>query len=322
MLIILVLGASYLFVREFNRSGLQTERDRITVAALAQAKEAVLGYALANQSVPGGLPFPDRSATDGNYDGNGDCVTYGFNDSHLLGKLPILSDQGCGAPSPAFDADPRDATAERLWYAVSKNLVKSNGGTYLKITTSALAANGNWLTVSDETGAPLSNRVAFVLIAPGAVLQGQNRSAAAPSAQNFLDDFTVGAATYQNWNMFNALGFVAANPVTSAANRFNDRLLYVTRDEFMSRLVDRVAGEIRFGLTTFYQANGTYPGVFAPIVASLPAWFDPHWTGDTVYTFVNQNQATIQFQGCVGTTFTFIWNVATNKSDMLRNGPC
>ena len=320
MMIVLVLGASYLFVSELNRSGLQTERSKITAAALAQAKAAVLGFALANPRMPGGLPFPDRNS-DGNYDGSGDCYNGATGLDLLLGKFPFHTENGCLPVVPAFDTIPLDAAGERLWYAAARNLLRSNGGNYPVITTTTLMASTDWLSVSDESGTLLSNPVAFVLLAPGQVLAGQDRSGVKPDAQNFLDDFTVGAITYQNWNSANSLGFIAARPVNGAANRFNDQLLYVTRDEFLSRLVDRVAGEIRSRLTAYRQANIAYPLGLAS-VASLPAWFGPDWTADTVYTLVNQNRATIQFQGCMGATFTVIWNATTNQSEMLRNGRC
>jgi len=319
MLIILVLGASYLFVSELNRSSLQTERNKITAAALAQAKEAVLGYALANQRTPGGLAFPDRNG-DGNYDGDGDCYTGAVSPGLLLGKLPSLNEDGCFPVVAAFNTTPLDAAGERIWFAASRNLFRGNSGNYPVITTTSLMATTNWLRVSDGNGTLLSNQVAFVLVAPGEVLHGQDRSSSAPNAQNFLDSFTVGAATYQNWNMANPLGFVTANAVNDATNRFNDRLLYVTRDEFMSRLVDRVAGEIRLVLTAYYTTIGAYPVALSDIVGSLPPWFNPNWTADTVYTRLAPGQVTIHFQGCPGAIFAITWNAAT--SDMRRNGTC
>ena len=105
LVIIAASTATYFLVHELNNTRLQIERDKTNAAALAQARDAVLGFALANNDMPGGLPFPDRRETGAtpNYDGNGDCVTSAVNGSHLLGKFPFLDDQGCGLDIRAFD---------------------------------------------------------------------------------------------------------------------------------------------------------------------------------------------------------------------------
>ncbi|MES2364470.1 MAG: hypothetical protein V4563_01110 [Pseudomonadota bacterium] len=324
ILLVIALGilAATVFVSMLSSSQIQIDRDKKTAAALAEAKASVLGYAITNQRTPGGLPFPDRNG-DGNYDGNGDCYNRVVSPSLLLGELPYLNEVGCYPVVSAFNTLPLDAGGERLWVAISSNLLRSNNGNYPVINTSTLMANAGWFTVSDGTGLILSNHVAFVLLAPGGVLTGQSRSGNAPNPQNFLDDFTVGASIYQNWNMLNPLGFITTNPVNNAANHFNDSLLYVTRDELISRLVDRIAGEIRLGLNIYYQTNHTYPATLTSIATSLPSWFNTNsWTTDTVYTLMTPNQATIGFQGCTGSTFTITWNSTTQQSDMLRNGPC
>lgn len=65
----------------------------VTAKALADAKSALIAWSVTayagsgGQTTPGLLPFPDRNR-DGNYDGKGDCVTFGLNPSHLLGRLP------------------------------------------------------------------------------------------------------------------------------------------------------------------------------------------------------------------------------------------
>lgn len=345
LVIIAVSTATYFLVHELNNTRLQVERDKINAAALAQARDAVLGFALANNEMPGGLPFPDRRE-DGDYDGNGDCVPGTVKDKHLLGKLPFLYDQGCGLATRAFDINTTDSSGERLWYAVSKMLVKNNHGKYQQITTAELMAGGDWLTVNDENGAVLSDKVAVVLISPGGTLQGQNRSGNAPSAQRFLDDFKVGATTYKNWD--DDLVFIAARPVNNASNRFNDRLLYVTRDEFVNRLVLRIVGEIRSHLDQYHgDINHTqYPYAatlaegectptpvtgYLPFVDvdndcggpldAFPPWWDPSlipntWQDITHYTRLSADQATIQFDSCAS-TFTITWN-----SETRRDRPC
>lgn len=338
LVIIAVSTATYFFVHELNNTRLQIERDKINAAALAQARDAVLGFALANNDMPGGLPFPDRKENNNpNYDGNGDCVTTGLGNDHLLGKFPFLYEEGCGTDR-AFDISPTDASGERLWYAASKYLVKSAGGHFpIPTNTSTLMASTNqeWLTVVNESGAVISSQVAFILIAPGGVLPDQNRAGTAPDARNYLDVFTVGATTHSNWENSD-LSFITAKSVNNASNRFNDRLLYVTRDEFINRLVWRVAGEIslRIGQYHLLPPDNTYPPNLSVVYTYVPPapppspvpfpsaiWFPENWANITTYTPSGTDQATIQFSGCAS-VFTIAWDNTINQSRLHRSGPC
>ena len=337
ILLVIALGvlAAAVFVGMLSSSDVQNQRDKTTAAALAEAKAAVLGYAISNQRTPGGLVFPDRNG-DGNYDGNGDCYNGTVSPSLLLGKFPYLNEVGCSPIINTFKTIPIDATGERIWIAISLKLLRSNSGNYRVINTGTLKANNGWFKVSDGTGVVLSDHVAFVLIAPGAALPGQSRSGNAPSPKNFLDNFTVGTSIYQNWNMANPLGFITTNPVNNTSYSFNDRLLYVTSSELANRLVDRVAGEIRLRLDVYYRSHNTYPPALSDIAASLPPWFNannwttinPLLTADILYTppppppSPVPSQVTIGFVGCTSATFTITWNAMKDQSDILKNGSC
>jgi len=309
ILLVIALGilAATVFVGMLSSSDIQNQRDKTTAAALAEAKAAMVGFALANQDTPGGLSYPDRGA-DGNYDGHGDCVTSGFNNSQLLGKFPTLVEDGCTGSFgiPAFETDPRDAAGERVWYAVSQNLVKRTGANFPTINTTTLATAQNWLTVRDQNGNVLSNQVAFIIIAPGVALAGQNRSGAIPPVQNFLDNYTANGTIYKNWD--SDLDFISAPPTNNAVNQFNDRLFYVTASELANRLVDRVAGTVR--------GNLPHPFPTTLDTSTFPAWYNANWTGVTHYSQLTPDKATISFDNCAS-TYTFIWN--TNHTDMARS---
>lgn len=315
ILLVIALGilAATVFVGMLSSSGIQIERDKKTSAALAEAKAAIIGFALANQDTPGGLPYPDRAA-DGNYDGHGDCVTINFNSSQLLGKFPTLVEDGCGASIPAFETDPRDATGERVWYAVSQNLVKQAGGNLLTINTTTLATPQYWLTVRDQNGNVLSDKVAFIIIAPGVALAGQSRAGATPTAQNFMDSYTINGTTYNNWDA--DLDFIAAPPTppTDTINHFNDRLLYVTTAELANRLADRVAGEIRIRLPYPYPVTAAFD------TSSYPGWYNNNWASVTNhhYSQTDSDHAAISFDNCAS-TFYFTWNGSTNSTDISRS---
>jgi hypothetical protein len=320
ILLVIALGvlAAAVFVGMLSSSDIQNQRDKTTAAALAEAKAAMVGFALANQDTPGGFSYPDRGA-DGNYDGHGDCVTSGFNNSQLLGKFPTSVEDGCTGSFgiPAFETDPRDAAGERVWYAVSQNLVKRTGANFPTINTTTLATPQNWLTVRDQNGNVLSNQVAFIVIAPSVALAGQSRSGAIPPAQNFLDNYTINGTTYKNWD--SDLDFISAPPTNSTANQFNDRLLYVTASELANRLVDRVAGTVRSNLSSPFpnSLDTTSP------TSTFPGWYTTNkWDDPAVSTYlkVNPNTATIKFFNC-NSIFTFTWNISTTPAhtDMTRN---
>ncbi|MBA2352010.1 MAG: hypothetical protein ACR2FI_05630 [Burkholderiales bacterium] len=257
ILLMLGIGLASALVTSLSKAKPRLENDAQTAAALAQARDALIGYAVSHSARPGLLPFPDRSA-DGNYDGISDCSPSTITNALLLGKLPRRGENvPCMGPLGSLNFAEVDGSGEDPWYGVSRNLLRAPSSSF----NIPLVLNGasNWLTVRDVSGAVLSNRVAFVLFAPGAPLGTQNRAGAAV-ARNYLDDYRVGVTNYRNWD--NDRDFiVAADTVTTPAanNQFNDKLIYVTRDEYRVAIGGRVAGELKSRLKAFYDANGDYP---------------------------------------------------------------
>src|SRR5574340_734766 len=129
MLVILVAGAASALVGALSTTTLKNARQETTSNALAQAKDALIGYAVKvqvsssdiacadpptyanpNCQRPGDLPCPDMD-NDGDAESNcGDAS--GSNQYKRLGRLPWKT---LGLP------DLRDGSGERLWYAVSNN---------------------------------------------------------------------------------------------------------------------------------------------------------------------------------------------------------
>lgn len=317
LLMIILTASSFLLLKALKTS--QIDRDKITTAALAQAKDALIGYAVANTTIPGGLPFADRN-NDGNYDGSGDCVTTGFNATlHLLGKWPSFQEQNCGVPVPAFGLPLTDSHGETLWYAVSANLVKSaSGGGNYPVINSSIATG--WLTVVNDQGTVLTNRAAAVILAPGGTLASQTRGGAAPNANQFLEATTIGS-TYTNYAIEAVdTGFVSR----TADDTLNDRLLYITADTLMTSVTKRVAQELKQRLDAYgaaYPSAGDVSGECLSTLTigsipltdadfdcggaltGLPTWFQANWFPVTTYTQVNATTATLKFNGC-GITFT------------------
>ena len=272
LLTILVLGALTLVVNSLNHNThWYDRRNAQTTEALTLAKQALLGWAASHPQRPGLLPFPDRNDVDNNYDGASDCPSP-VNNTHLLGRLP-WSDYPCVDPRAGVDVRVFDAAGEPLWYAVSHNLVYDGG--YPAINSFTRDITTDWITVIDNRGNVMSDRVAAVIISPGRVLTGQDRSAAAPGPANYLDSVTIGSTTYNNADFDQV--FVAAQRDDS----FNDTLIYITIEELLPLLNRRVVREASQCLTAYAAvSNGKFSWA-----AELDGSAAPDYTGDVDATF-------------------------------------
>ncbi len=245
MLVIMVMGAATVLVSSLNSSGLQIERDKITADALAQAKAALIGYAITygdthSGEVHGYLPCPDLN---GNSVGNpeGSAETCGSKNVSAMGRLPWKT----------LDLLPlRDGNGECLWYAIS--------GTYKNNTPTNLM---NWDTnglfevmasdgVSYLAGSAADNRAVAVIFAPGAVLGNQNRAAggSAPTCggnytvSNYLDNDTVHSINNSTDSATaNAVSRFIVGLVNDASDNVivNDRVIFITRDDIFKAIKKR-----------------------------------------------------------------------------------
>ncbi len=266
MLLILLLSSSYVLLGRLNHVSEIMIQDQATAQALAEARAALLGWAVGHPDRPGMLPYPDRNS-DGNYDGNSDCPAAAVNVNMLLGRLPASGQTTpCVAPLSGLGIKVTDGTGEQLWYAVSRNLVyQPTGGGYPAISPALPDVSTNWLTVRDEFGNVLSDRVAAVILAPGAPLRGQNRAGAAPAPANYLDTGTIGAASYGNADFDGE--FIAA----TRGDTFNDQLVYITADELVTLAERRVTREAQQCLRSYAAASGgKMPWADKPDPAALP----------------------------------------------------
>lgn len=275
-----------------NANELKIEREKISIQALSEAKSALIAWAVSNPSQPGMLPYPDRN-NDGNYDGKSDChtTTLDGNYDKLLGRLPWQSADNGSCVNSSFisgmGSDIRDGSGTPLWYAVSRNLVYPyidntfpviNPGMINSPNTATAPYQRNggitaypWLTVYDKTGQLVSDRVAAVIIAPGAGMGDQDRSADAPDATEYLDTYTLTAGGGAKSNQTYAfpdedfyMGEDARNISSADATyvrpyEFNDRLVYITIDELMAAVEKRAAAEAKAALIKYKAANGYFP---------------------------------------------------------------
>jgi type II secretory pathway pseudopilin PulG len=267
MIVIMVVGVASILVGVLSFSALKNARQERSSAALVQAKDALIGYAVkvlvsssdiacassSNCPRPGDLPCPD---TDNDGDAESSCGSAdGSSGQNLrLGRLPWKT---LGLP------DLRDGSGERLWYAVSNNFKNNtrttcNNSSLIGCLNSDTAGN---ITVYDSAGnimntANTSTGAVAVIIAPGEALQRQGSSSMQDrssgginTASNYLDIATVGGTTEDNANFVDGSatnGFMQG-PVLDSTGRTlaNDQLLVISESQIIPLLERRVAAEVK-----------------------------------------------------------------------------
>ena len=272
-------------------------KERQAMEILNRSREAIIAATVSASGAserPGNLARPDvvaDSAATKNY--NGDAETGCFDQSKPNG-LPLIIDQAnirClgrlpwrtfGLSDSAFSES--DPTGTMPWYAVSGNLAFQKCVEFINPDLLAFTYVGHicpatglgtpislpypWLTVRDSRGVVVSDRVAVVIIVPGAAINGQVRS---PSPNlsgptHYLDSATVtvtsvtaGCAappctlTFNNADLDN--DFIQADN----SETFNDRLIYITIDELMEKIEARAGQEMRASVERFRQQYGSFP---------------------------------------------------------------
>lgn len=240
MLAILVIGIATLLVNSFSLADLNNQRQAKTAAALAQAKEALIAYALSSENAggvtarPGNFPCPDTDApgTAGYGSEQGSCV------AGAIGRLPWKT---LGLPELL------DGEGEPLWYALSGNFRKSASLINSDTRGTLLVYGHDGSTLLTPTG---SEAVALVF-ASGKIVGNQQRNTAADktTASNYLD-----AANGRN-NATTGGPFIAANNSDS----FDDRLIMIRTRDFMPLVERRVAKALQDLLANYRSANGIYP---------------------------------------------------------------
>jgi hypothetical protein len=204
-----------------------------TAKALAAAQAGLIGYATNDANRPGSLPCPDTD-NDGSADlyAGAECPGYVASSNVYLGRLPWRT---LGL------TDLRDASGERLWYAVSRDFARNPT---CSPTCPLTSDTRGQLTV---TGSAPVNYAIAVVFAPGQAVANQLRNAA---NQNTAAHFLEGE---------NADGNNATFDTAAASTTFNDQLLAVTSFNLMPPVEQRVAREMIRYLNGYRAATGVYP---------------------------------------------------------------
>lgn len=225
LILILVLGFGTLFYTLVGSARLGIESDRITDSVLAQAKEALIGYAAQDSNRPGSMPCPDTN-NDGSAElfSGSECPSY-------IGRLPWRT---LGLP------DLRDGNGERLWYAVTREYARNPS------CGSACPLNSDTKGTLTITGNGPASDVVAVVFSAGNIVGTQVRDAA---NQNTIANYLEGG---------NEIGIATSTFVTGLASSiFNDRLLIVTGSDVMTPVERRAAAEMLALLRSYRTASGS-----------------------------------------------------------------
>ncbi len=225
---LVVLLSAYFIANRLNQTttDVLNARERSTMDALLKAKAALIAYAASEQfqrsmgqvsRQPGALPCPD---TDDDGSSEGLC-------SNAAGRVGRLPWKTIGAE------DLRDATGERLWYAVSSSFYKASGTTFI---------NGDTQGTLTITGATPATNVVAVVFAPGQPIQGENRSGAGHNnVAQYLEGYTAGTPD-----------FTFASTAL-ASQTINDRLVVITQADVMTAVEPVVAARIDRNVKAYLQ---------------------------------------------------------------------
>lgn len=303
MMLVAVMVTITVLMEGLGRRNDLLRRQAATSLALANAKQALIGFALTYGDLypagngPGHLPCPDTDLPA--LDGSGNPIApFGTANTpcgpNVLGRLPTSVTLPSGSPLPISSEGL--AEDQQFWYAVSNAfLANARAG----ISTVCNSATVGTLSLDGQ------GDVVAVLIAPGPPLAGQSRPSSA--AGNYLEAGNGSGASY--------VSSYPANP-----EQFNDTVVALRRQELVSLLTSRIAREMKKSLDAYHIVGGAYPvdqAAFATAFAGAPPWLAANdWLlpAITTYTRITADQASLVFAGCNATfTLNFGGSLSRNQ---------
>lgn len=189
ILAIVLVGFTLALTSVLSINAIRLKGAQKNIEVMAQAKEALLGYALRQQPV-GGLPCPDTNE-------DGFSNTTGANCTAYLGRLPFKT-----LSLPEL----RDSEGNRLWYAVERNLVTVSTATKNPslLTTLTLNAQSTAAIIIAANGV-VEDQVRGNTITAAAYLEGENASANTAVFEQAVsetnNDQLLGIGLTEFWNL-------------------------------------------------------------------------------------------------------------------------
>jgi hypothetical protein len=261
----LIASALFFGVIEGYASQATERRSDATREVLAQAKEALIAWSALRRKTgtdeisPGHLPCPDD-----NNDGVSDTTTCGAS-STRVGRLPWKT---LGLP------DLRDASGERLWYAVSRCFLERNTDTYC----GDYAVNSDTQGSLNVTGIAPATGVVAIIFSPGLPGAGQSRSALnLNNVAHYLEGENANNPGTQFENMLDSTDTFETRrrceQTDCPGGAFNDELILITHADLFTAVEEvvakRIEGPIRAALTAHRDtwAAAPYNTPFHPFAA-------------------------------------------------------
>lgn len=221
-LLLLGLVSMAVLLSSLSSTEAATQQALRTQLALKEAKEAVLGYILLDDPdpettlKPGSIPCPDLDNDNDN----------DFSDN-IGASCSLTGTYVARFPGKNFrTGELRDASNEKLWYAVSPAF---------RTTTSA--------AINSSTPAELridsQGEYVAVVIAPGAPLPGQVRSTSATRSA-YLEDKNAGGTI----QLVTTKALEEGETAEQAKTKFNDRVIGISKKEWEDIVLRRVSAEV------------------------------------------------------------------------------
>jgi len=252
LMAILMAGVLLFLVGRLDAAAVQRQRELVTGQALAQAKEALIGWAAARGSAgnprPGELPCPDTNA-------------------------PGTANAGFEAPSCAAGAigrlpwrtlgieELKDGYGEAIWYAIDGAFRKrpmNNAPLNSDTRASMVVYQPDGTTLLTPPGL----EAVAVVFSPGPALGSQLRGTATEqtTAANYLDAAGPPELPLSRNNATPNGPFVQG-PIRDAGNSIviNDRLVAISANDLMAVVERRVARETLKLLADYFAAHTYYP---------------------------------------------------------------
>ncbi len=271
LMMILGLLAAYFAISALN-GGSQNERNRVNTKAMAQAKEALIGFAatyrdthpnvlLDHVEVFGYLPCPDIDnllATNGVASVSPSCPNQNIS---TTGRLPWNT---LGIPAL------RDNAGECLWYAVSGSAKDVNKTAVFNWDTLGQFivqdASGNVLA-GGAAGAAAHQRPLAVILAPGtAVNQTRAPSASQCSGTTTLTSYLEGIGAPAPGPVGGITTITVATPASVAAGSNNDQAQWITSKDVFDRV--KVRSDFRDDIDTMMDELASCISILPTISAS------------------------------------------------------
>jgi hypothetical protein len=233
MLVIMILGISTVLIGALSGVGQKAANNVKSGEVLLQARDALIAYAVSDDNRPGELICPDVN-NDGVITASADLS--GSNCVSLIGRLPWKT---LGIP------DLRDASGERLWYALSDPF-HANGTTTLNSDTSGT------ITITGT-----ATNVIAIVFAPNKALSTQSRGDVnTPCTLPYASDPKCIPTNYLESGISSPFQQLTQDDHEGGAYTYNDQLVYISHDHLMPLIEKRIAREVKACLDD-YASDGS-----------------------------------------------------------------